>query len=75
MAPDTAVTLASVFSDQWSGIQHASTTNQLIDAAILLAVASLMRMAENKTDLVFFKYLCWVAGGAGCFVIYHALFV
>lgn len=68
------VTLASVFNDQWSGIQHATLTNQLIDAAILLAIASVLRMAENKTDLVFFKYLCWAAGGADCFVIYHALF-
>lgn len=68
------VTLASVFNDQWSGIQHASLGNQLVDAAILLAVASALRMAENKTDLIFFKYLWWVVGGAGCFVIYHALF-
>lgn len=76
MAPfvPASVALASVFDDQWGAIQNASPTNQIFDAVILLAIASAFRMAEQKTDLVFFKILWYAAGGAGCFVIYHALF-
>lgn len=69
-----STTLASVFDDQWTAIQNASLTNQIVDAVILLAIASVLRMAEQKTDLVFFKFLWYLAGGAACFVLYHALF-
>jgi hypothetical protein len=68
------VTLASVFTDQMSGIEHASLLNQLIDAGIIFGIASGLKMAEDKTGLVFFRYLWWAAGGLGCYVLYLALF-
>lgn len=68
------VTLASVFSDQMSGIKHATLTNQLIDAAIIFALAAGFKMAEDRTNLPVFKWLCLGASGLGCYVLYVALF-
>ena len=31
-------------------------------------------MAEDRVNLPVFKYLCWVASGLGCYVLYLALF-
>lgn len=70
-----SVELASVFSDQLTAIEHAPLMNQLIDAAIIFAIAAGFKMAEDRVNLPVFKYLCWGFSGLGCYVLYLALFV
>lgn len=69
-----SVELASVFSDQLNGIEHAPLMNQLIDAVIIFAIAAGLKMAEDRVNLPVLKYLCWGASGLGVYVLYIALF-
>lgn len=69
------VELASVFSDQLNAIERAPLMNKLVDAAIIFALAAGFKMAEDRTNLPVFKWLCYGASGLGCYVLYIALFV
>jgi hypothetical protein len=70
-----SVMLASVFSDQMNGIEHAPLVQQLIDAGIVFGIAAGLKMAEDRTNLPVLKYLCWGFSGIGAYVLYLALFV
>lgn len=67
--------LASVFSDQMSGIEAASTTAKIIDAAIIFGIAGGLNIAADRTNLPVLKWLCWGASGLGAYVLYLAIFV
>jgi hypothetical protein len=66
--------LASVFTDQMNGIEHASTMNQLIDAAIVFGVAGGLNVVSDRTNLPVLKWLCWGTSAVGVYVLYLALF-
>ncbi len=68
------IELASIFGDQMSGVEHASTTNQLIDAVIVFGIAGGLNIAAERTNLPVLKWLCWGASAIGAYIIYICLF-
>lgn len=69
-----AVELASVFSDQMNAIEGASTTNKVIDAGIIFAIAAAANVVSDRTNLPVMKWICWGFSGLGVYVLYLALF-
>jgi hypothetical protein len=69
-----AMELASVFGDQMSGIEHASTQNQVIDAVIVFIIAGGVNIAADRTNLPALKWLTWGFSGLGLYVLYLAFF-
>lgn len=69
------VELASVFSDQLNAIEAASTTNKIVDAAIIFGIAAGANVVADRTSLPVMKWICWGFSALGVYVLYLALFV
>lgn len=69
-----SVELASVFTDQMNGIEHASLMNQVIDAVIIFAIAGGIKIAADRTSLKVLEWMGWGMSALGVYVLYLAFF-
>lgn len=69
-----SVILASVFSDQMTSIERASTTNKIIDAVIVFVVAAVVNIAAQRSDLLVLKWVVWLLSAIGVYILYLTFF-